>query len=331
MKKLVIGIIFAVAACAALTGFAASAAFTYQGVIKEVGGAVPANKNRTIQFRIYDGPTVDTPLWGRAYNVLLDANGLFNTAITDAAGSEIDGVTSTGLAAILAQKSGTTLYIGLTVDGSSGEISPRQALLAVPYAIHASDAAAASGDFTVEGQTTLKGGLEVTGGQVTVPALSATSLSVTGNISAGTAGVFSGYGTIPVGGIIMWSGSANEVPDGWALCDGRTISGKTTPNLKGKFVVGYDPSDSDYNAVGKTGGYKNITLTVEQIPAHKHNNSVRTVGYAAAYNGSKEAATFDGNSKNNGHENIIGQDTGGGQPHENRPPYYAMCFIMRVK
>ena len=331
MKKLVIGIIFAVAACAALTGFAAGAAFTYQGVIKEVGGTVPANKNRTIQFRIYDGPTVDTPLWGRAYNVLLDANGLFNTAITDAAGSEIDGVTSTGLAAILAQKSGTTLYIGLTVDGSSGEISPRQALLAVPYAIHASDAAAASGDFIVEGQTTLKGGLEVTGGQVTVPALSATSLSVTGNISAGTAGVFSGYGTIPVGGIIMWSGSANEVPDGWALCDGRTISGKTTPNLKGKFVVGYDPSDSDYNAVGKTGGYKNITLTVEQIPAHKHNNSVRTVGYAAAYNGSKEAATFDGNSKNNGHENIIGQDTGGGQPHENRPPYYAMCFIMRVK
>ena len=331
MKKLVIGIMLVVAACAALTGFAASAAFTYQGVIKEVGGTVPANKNRTIQFRIYDGPTVDTPLWGRAYNVLLDANGLFNTAITDAAGSEIDGVTSTGLAAILAQKSGTTLYIGLTVDGSSGEISPRQALLAVPYAIHASDAAAASGDFIVEGQTTLNGGLEVTGGQVTVPALSATSLSVTGNISAGTAGVFSGYGTIPVGGIIMWSGSANEVPDGWALCDGRTISGKTTPNLKGKFVVGYDPSDSDYNAVGKTGGYKNITLTVEQIPAHKHNNSVRTVGYAAAYNGSKEAATFDGNTKNNGHENIIGQDTGGGQPHENRPPYYAMCFIMRVK
>ena len=109
MKKLVIGIIFTVAACAALTGFAAGAAFTYQGVIKEVGGTVPANKNRTIQFRIYDGPTADTPLWGRAYNVLLDANGLFNTAITDAAGSEIDGVTSTGLAAILAQKSGTTL------------------------------------------------------------------------------------------------------------------------------------------------------------------------------------------------------------------------------
>ena len=85
MKKLVIGIIFAVAACAALTGFAASAAFTYQGVIKEVDGTTPANKNRTIEFRIYDSPTGANALWGRAYRVLLDGNVLFNTALTDPA------------------------------------------------------------------------------------------------------------------------------------------------------------------------------------------------------------------------------------------------------
>ena len=56
MKKLIIGIIFAVAAGASLPSVAAGAAFTYQGVIKEVGGATPANKNRTIEFRIYDRP-----------------------------------------------------------------------------------------------------------------------------------------------------------------------------------------------------------------------------------------------------------------------------------
>ena len=150
MKKLIIGIMAALAAAGA---FAASPAFTYQGVIKEVGGAVPVNKNRTIEFRLYDGPTTSASvLWGRAYSVLLDANGLFNTAITDAAGSEINGVTGTGLAGVLARNAGTTLYIGLTVDGSSGEISPRQALLAVPYAIPSADAAAASGEFTVEGK-----------------------------------------------------------------------------------------------------------------------------------------------------------------------------------
>ena len=329
MKKLVIGIIFAVAACAALTGFAAGAAFTYQGVIKEVGGTVPANKNRTIQFRIYDGPTADTPLWGRAYNVLLDANGLFNTAITDAAGSEIDGVTSTGLAAILAQKSGTTLYIGLTVDGSSGEISPRQALLAVPYAIHAADAAAASGDFIVEGQTTLKGGLSVQG-SVNAGALSATSLSVTGNISAGTAGAFSGYGTIPVGGIIMWSGSANEVPDGWALCNGQTLNGKTTPDLRNRFIVG---AGGEY-AVGVTGGAKEVKLSKDQIPAHTHEVYGRSSGYTARHNDDAEVITYKDKSWGSSTDfKKINDSTsvGGGQPHENRPPYYAMCFIMRVK
>ena len=329
MKKLVIGIIFAVAACAALTGFAASAAFTYQGVIKEVGGAVPANKNRTVQFRIYDGPTTDNPLWGRAYNVLLDANGLFNTAITDAAGSEIDGVTSTGLATILAQKSGTTLYIGLTVDNSSGEISPRQALLAVPYAIHAADAAAASGDFTVEGQTTLKGGLAVQGG-VNAGALSATSLSVTGNISAGTAGSFSGYGTIPVGGIIMWSGSASNVPDGWKLCNGSY----NTPDLRNRFIVGA----GDEYGVGHTGGQKQVTLTTNEMPRHYHeyvgDDQLRNIESGCSTLMRYTSTRYDADSRTGGnyYSGVFGTSyAGSGQAHENRPPYYALCFIMRVK
>ena len=333
MKKLIIGIMFAVAAVATLPCAAAGAAFTYQGVIKEVGGAVPVNKNRIVEFRIYDGPTKDTPLWGRAYNVLLDANGLFNTAITDAAGSAIDGVPSTGLASILANNSGTTLYIGLTVDNSSGEISPRQALLAVPYAIHASDAASASGDFTVEGTTTLKGVVTVAGA-VNAGAVSATSLSVNGNVSVGSSGALSGYGTVPVGGIIMWSGSANEVPDGWALCNGQTVSGKTTPDLRGKFIVGYDTNDSDYNAVGKTGGAKTVTLTKEQMPSHSHEVWGRSSGYTARHNDDAEVITYaDKGWGSSTHYQKINNTSsvGSGQSHENRPPYYAMCFIMRVK
>ncbi|MBP5228461.1 MAG: hypothetical protein J6336_13860, partial [Kiritimatiellae bacterium] len=74
MKKLMMVLILAVAAHAALMTSAALPAFSYQGVIKEVGGAVPQNKNRTVEFRIYDGPTTKTALWGRAYSVLLDQN-----------------------------------------------------------------------------------------------------------------------------------------------------------------------------------------------------------------------------------------------------------------
>lgn len=331
MKKLVIGILFAVVAAATLPCAAAGAAFTYQGVIKEVGGATPENKNRTVEFRIYDGPgTSAQVLWGRAYNVLLDANGLFNTSLTDAAGSEIDGVPSTGLADVLARNSGTTLYIGLTVDNSSGEISPRQALLAVPYAIHASDAAAASGDFTVEGKTTLKGNLEVTGGTVTAQSLEATSLVVNGNITASTSGSLSGYGVTPVGGIIMWSGSPADIPDGWALCDGRTSNGRTTPNLSGKFIVGYSSSDSDYNPVGKTGGEKKHTLTVAEMPSHTHNMKFKSYDLAASW---KDQRSFYSVNQGNEDQNDpkTTQSTGGGQSHENRPPYYALCFIMRVK
>ena len=326
MKKFIIGITVALATAGA---FAAGAAFTYQGVIKEVGGATPANRNRTVEFRIYDGPgTSAQVLWGRAYSVLLDANGLFNTSLTDAAGSGIDAVPGTGLADVLARNAGTTLYIGLTVDNSAGEISPRQALLAVPYAIHASDAAAASGDFTVEGKTTLKGNLEVTGGTVSAQSLEATNLVVNGNITASTSGSLSGYGVTPVGGIIMWSGSPADVPDGWALCDGRSSNGRTTPNLSGKFIVGYSSSDSDYNPVGKTGGEKKHTLTVAEMPSHTHDMKFKSYDLAAAW---KDQRSFY--SVNQGEENQgkTTQSTGGGQSHENRPPYYALCFIMRVK
>ncbi len=328
MKKLVIGIIFAVASSATLPCAAAGAAFTYQGVIKEVSGLTPANKNRTIEFRIYDSPMGNNALWGRAYSVLLDANGLFNTALTDAAGSEIDGVPSTGLAGVLARNSGTTLYIGLTVDNSSGEISPRQALLAVPYAIHSADAAAASGDFTVEGKTTLKGNLEVTSGTVSAQSLEATSLVVNGNITASTSGSLSGYGVTPVGGIIMWSGSPADIPDGWALCDGRTSNGRTTPNLSGKFIVGYSSSDSDYNPVGKTGGEKKHTLTVAEMPSHTHNMKFKSYDLAASW---KDQRNFYTVSKGTEDQTKTSESAGSGQSHENRPPYYALCFIMRVK
>ena len=327
MKKLVIGIVLAVAAVATLHCEAAGAAFTYQGVIKEVGGTTPANKNRTIEFRIYDSPTGDHVLWGRAYSVLLDENGLFNTSLTDAAGSAISGVTGTGLAKVLADNAGTTLYIGLTVDNSSGEISPRQALLAVPYAIHASDAASASGDFTVEGRTTLKGGLNVAAGETTVGSLTATNLVVEGSVRAGTSGSFAGYGTVPVGGIIMWSGSLNQIPDGWVLCNGQTSNGQKTPDLSGKFVVGYSASDSDY-AIGKTGGEAKHRLLESEMPSHSHNIKFRSYDLVASW---KDQRSFYSVSKGSEDQTKTTASAGGNQAHENRPPYYALCFIMRVK
>lgn len=119
---------------------------------------------------------------------------------------------------------------------------------------------------------------------------------------------------IPDGGIIMWSGSVASIPTGWALCNGSN----GTPDLRNRFIVG---AGSTYSP-GNTGGANTVTLTVAQIPAHTHTDrrlssfSGSTVGYGGA------TGTMGGNYQSG--------STGSGQAHENRPPYYALAFIMKL-
>ena len=312
-------VIAAVAAwiAAAAASHAATAAFAYQGVIREENGSVPANKNQSISFKLYTVAEGGTPIWGRTVAVLLDADGLFNTELSDSAGSEIPGVTGTGLASILSRNAGATLYIGLTVGGSSGEIAPRQTLLPVPYAMVAADIASASGDLEVAGQITAST-------SETAGLLAAGSLSVAGNASVGgdlsVSGTVSGYGTAPVGCIILWSGAQNNIPDGWHLCDGTS----GTPNLRDRFVVG---AGGEYR-VGQTGGEKEHTLTVSEMPSHTHGMTMWGGDIDDDWKQQNNLyITHNKYNYNNWRETSA---TGGNQPHENRPPYYALCYIMRV-
>ena len=55
--------------------------------------------------------------------------------------------------------------------------------------------------------------------------------------------------TVPVGGIIIWSGSSNAIPTGYALCNGTN----GTPNLSNSFVVGVGSDFTD----NVTGGFVN--------------------------------------------------------------------------
>lgn len=82
------------------------------------------------------------------------------------------------------------------------------------------------------------------------------ALEVNGNIKLNgkvdgdiTATSLHGEGAVPVGSILMWSGNPTTLPKGWALCNGD--SGR--PDLRSRFVVGYDPRDVDYSSVGKVG------------------------------------------------------------------------------
>ena len=316
-------LVIAIAALATASANAAPAAFAYQGVIRDAEGNVPANKNQTVEFKLYTQAEGGTPVWGRAIAVLLDDTGLFNAELSDTAGSRIDGVTDSGLASILASKASTTLYIGIKVIGSSGEISPRQTILPVPYAVVASDVANASGDFAVAGRATAKSA-QVEG------AVAAGSVQTSGDVSVGgnltVTGSISGYGTVPVGGIILWSGTADDVPDGWALCNGQTKNGLATPNLCDKFVVGaggeYKPKD--------TGGSKEVTLTSDQMPAHTHDYKFTGADLNGSWKNHNYFYCQHDEYSGNGNTKTT-ESRGGGKAHENRPPYYALCYIMRVR
>src|SRR5690606_31027849 len=81
-------------------------------------------------------------------------------------------------------------------------------------------------------------------------------------------------------------------------------------------------------SVGDTGGAKEVTLTIDQIPPHSHNITLRGTQYTGhIHSGDTVAGTPGGTS---GTWTGSTQSAGSGAAHENRPPYYALAYIMRV-
>lgn len=121
--------------------------------------------------------------------------------------------------------------------------------------------------------------------------------------------------SLPSGLIAIWKGSTSTIPDGWALCNGQN----GTPDLRDKFVLG---AGNSYG-VGNTGGEKTHTLTVSEMPSHSH--SVRS-GSSSVVAGSGASST---SAVRYSYDSYSGS-AGGGSAHNNMPPYYALCYIMRV-
>lgn len=131
--------------------------------------------------------------------------------------------------------------------------------------------------------------------------------------------------TLPIGSIMMTdsvvsfnvgTGLGSGAWLGFALCDGQN----GTPNLKGRFVVGFDNADADYNAIGDTGGAKTVALTIAEMPAHNH-SIVLTENDAGNL-----IAT--GGTGSGGTQNTSTQ--GSGTAHENRPPYYTLAYVKKI-
>jgi microcystin-dependent protein len=190
------------------------------------------------------------------------------------------------------------------------------------------------------------------------------NLSIGGNISASgdvsTSNLsISGFSTnalVPTGVIFMWSGSIASIPPGWALCDGSN----GTPDLRERFIVGAGSGDNAAvtetmaYSPGTNDGLNSVTLAANQTGLVSHIHSITDLGHNHGINnGTSRFATWinneaDAGSGSSGHEvsptvhpftvdnsttgvtiNSVASSTAL-QSHENRPPYFALAFIMKL-
>ena len=132
-----------------------------------------------------------------------------------------------------------------------------------------------------------------------------TSTTINGNLdmTAGSGRISANYldvpNVTPIGSVVMWCGTINNYPTGWAVCNGAELlistytalynvltnsggsfpfgantngsgsAGSThfrMPNMVDKFVAG---AGSAYS-VGATGGADSVILNTTQIPSHNH-------------------------------------------------------------
>ena len=327
MKKLICAIMMAAASAALATGVSIS----YQGQLKDGKGEplkIQSNKILNIEFRIYDVQTGGAALWGSSFAILPDSQGYFNVELNDTDGSRINDLTTKKpiegkLETVISTKArSSTLFIGLTVEGSTGEIAPRQKLLSVPVAAFALNADAASGDFTVAGTATIGGKVTANGDLEVKGKTTISGMQVNGTISLGKDArikTAEAVDLVPSGVIVMWSGTKDNIPLGWALCDGK--DGR--PDLQNRFVIGaggkYGPR--------ATGGYEKVTLTVDQLPAHSHGFGL---GWGWSYDNVGHAKYWRQSGTDGGWQGMGTDNTGGNQAHENMPPYYALCYIIKL-
>lgn len=131
-------------------------------------------------------------------------------------------------------------------------------------------------------------------------------------------------GGIPAGVVVIWSGASDAVPNGWALCDGTN----GTPDLRDRFVLGAGVT----HVVGESGGSEEVTLTVGQMPPHRHITYVaRDSGSASSNKDCINAQILKGtNQWYTDSNNPVTGSSGSSQPHDNMPPYYTLAYIMKL-
>lgn len=146
---------------------------------------------------------------------------------------------------------------------------------------------------------------------------------------------------LPIGCIISYP--LTTAPEGYLICNGELLNiedyedlynvigtvyggnGTTTfklPDMRDRFIFGYNEG-----VIGTTGGEATHTLITEEMPSHTHtikkqvdNNSGTSISV-----GSGSSSLFYQTTNS-----VTTNSTGGGQPHNNMPPYITQIFIIKA-
>lgn len=99
----------------------------------------------------------------------------------------------------------------------------------------------------------------------------------------------------------------------------------------GKMLIGIDSTDTDFNTIGKVGGEKTHTLTIDEMPQHNHKISrfINQKGFSTPFNDPNTGWGLK-NDDVNGVNDIMTTYSGGGQAHNNMPPYYVVAYWQRI-
>ena len=157
---------------------------------------------------------------------------------------------------------------------------------------------------------------------------------------------------IPVGSIFPFVGG--QAPAGFALCNGQALdrtqfaelfrligtkygttnsSNFRVPDLSGRFLVGVGTGYS----LGDTGGSQTVALTAAQMPIHSHDVTGKAdqagragVGMYASNVGGGSGWQVLSTTENGSLSGLTTTSAGSGQAHENRPPYFALEYVIRT-
>ena len=203
-----------------------------------------------------------------------------------------------------------------------------------------------SGNMNIAGNTSIGGTVTIVGANVQAANAKVCASAFYGDATNMT-------GLLPSGVILPYGASAS--PTGFLLCNGQAVSRSTysslfaivsslygdgngsstfnVPDLRGRFIAGWDAGTSVLTSVtanmvlgssiANTGGAQAITLAVAQMPAHTHD--ITPMRQDSPRTGGGSGNVYDAISGT-----VSTSSTGGDGAHSNIPPTMILNYIIKT-